>query len=94
MVPRQMIIPAFWAKNSEKLAGYDWTQLFGVNSPVGQILAARFKTRASRLVILQTVPLGPIKLHLAPWLPRSLMAQSKDNNLRPALCRLLTSARS
>lgn len=37
MVPRQMIIPAFWAKNAEKLAGQDWTPLFGVNSPTGSL---------------------------------------------------------
>jgi len=37
MVPRQMIIPAFWAKNSENLSGYNWTPIFGVNSPIGQI---------------------------------------------------------
>ena len=38
MVPRQMIIPSFWAKqaeNSAKLAGYDWSPLMkdGVNNP-------------------------------------------------------------
>ena len=33
MVPRQMIIPAFWAKNSEKLNGYDWSPIFGANNP-------------------------------------------------------------
>lgn len=27
MVPRQMIIPAFWAKNSDKLAGHDWSAI-------------------------------------------------------------------
>lgn len=33
MVPRQMIIPAFHAKNSEKMAGYDWSAILvaGVN---------------------------------------------------------------
>ena len=36
MVPRQMIIPAFWAKkadDSSKLAGNDWTPIFGSNNP-------------------------------------------------------------
>jgi|GEM_PF-1399726 len=37
MVPRQMIISAFWAKNAEKLAGYDWTPLVGVNNPSGAL---------------------------------------------------------
>lgn len=43
MVPRQMIIPAFWAKraenseNSEKLAGFDWTPIFGANNPNLQV---------------------------------------------------------
>lgn len=37
MVPRQMIIPAFWAKNSDKMSGYNWSPLFGVNSPMGTI---------------------------------------------------------
>jgi hypothetical protein len=37
MVPRQMIIPAFWAKHSEnstKLAGHDWSPVFGTNNPM------------------------------------------------------------
>lgn len=36
MIPRQMIIPAFWAKtadNATQLNGYDWTPIFGVNNP-------------------------------------------------------------
>lgn len=37
MVPRQMIIPAFAAKNAEKLAGYDWSPIFGANNPSGTI---------------------------------------------------------
>ena len=44
MVPRQMIIPAFYAKTAEnatKLAGYDWTPLFGVNNPSGGISGAK-----------------------------------------------------
>jgi len=40
-VPRQMIIPAFAAKNSEKLAGYDWTPLFGANNPNGTLPGAK-----------------------------------------------------
>jgi len=38
-VPRQMIIPAFWAKNSEKLNNYDWSSVFGVNNPTGYLPA-------------------------------------------------------
>ena len=45
MVPRQMIIPAFWAKNSEKLAGQDWTPIFGVNSPLGELPAAKIQAQ-------------------------------------------------
>lgn len=45
MIPRQMIIPAFWAKNSEKLAGQDWTPLFGTNSPLGALPAAKIQSR-------------------------------------------------
>lgn len=41
MVPRQMIIPAFWARNSDKLAGADWRPIFGVNSPTGSISGAK-----------------------------------------------------
>jgi hypothetical protein len=39
MVPRQMIIPAFWAKNSDKLAGHDWSSLLvnGNNPASGKI---------------------------------------------------------
>ena len=32
MVPRQMIIPAFYAKNSQKLAGNDWTAILAAGS--------------------------------------------------------------
>jgi len=41
MVPRQMIIPAFWARNSDKLAGYDWSPIFGSNNPSGTIPGAK-----------------------------------------------------
>lgn len=44
MVPRQMIIPAFWAQNSSKLAGENWIPLFGVNSPVGPLPAKKLET--------------------------------------------------
>lgn len=42
MVPRQMIIPAFWAKNSEKLAGFDWSEITvgRTNNPVVGYLRA------------------------------------------------------
>jgi hypothetical protein len=35
MVPRQMIIPAFFAKNSQNLAGYNWSHILtgGSNNP-------------------------------------------------------------
>lgn len=47
MVPRQMIIPAFYAKNSEKLAGYDWSALLGTNNPAtGQIQGGKIADRA------------------------------------------------
>ena len=45
MIPRQMIIPAFWAKNSEKLAGQDWTPIFGTNSPLGALPAAKIQSK-------------------------------------------------
>ncbi len=48
MVPRQMIIPAFWAKNSDKLAGYDWSAVMvgGTNNPVsGQIRGDKLQTQ-------------------------------------------------
>ncbi|MCL4785194.1 MAG: tail fiber protein [Verrucomicrobia bacterium] len=45
MMPRQMIIPAFWAKNAEKLAGQDWTPIFGVNSPLGELPASKIQTQ-------------------------------------------------
>jgi hypothetical protein len=41
MVPRQRILPAFWAKNSDKLAGFDWSALFPSNSPSGTLLPAK-----------------------------------------------------
>lgn len=54
MVPRQIIIPAFWAKNSEKLNGSDWTPIFGVNSPNGPIPGA--KIRAASISSAQLAP--------------------------------------
>lgn len=35
MVPRQMIIPAFYARNAAKMAGYDWSAILegGANNP-------------------------------------------------------------
>lgn len=43
MVPRQMIIPAFFAKNSQKLAGHDWSHLLvsGNNPQTGFINGAK-----------------------------------------------------
>jgi len=49
MVPRQMIIPAFWAKhadNSTKLAGYDWTDILAdgsQNPAIGYIAGTKLK---------------------------------------------------
>ncbi len=40
MLPRQAVVPVVFAQdsaNSRKLAGYDWTPLFGVNNPTGQL---------------------------------------------------------
>lgn len=47
MIPRQMIIPAFWAKNSEKLNGFDWGAITvgGLNNPLlGKIAGNKIET--------------------------------------------------
>ncbi len=47
MIPRQMIIPAFHAKDSEKLAGYDWSAILepGQTDPsTGSIKASKIET--------------------------------------------------
>ncbi len=43
MVPRQMIIPAFYAKNSQKLAGHDWSTILvtGNNPQTGFLNGAK-----------------------------------------------------
>jgi hypothetical protein len=45
MVPRQMIIPAFWAKDSEKLAGKNWSSILvsGNNPDVGFIRGSKLQ---------------------------------------------------
>lgn len=58
MLPRQMIIPAFWARhsdNSTRLAGYDWSQLFGVNNPTGPLPGT--KLQAGSITAAQIAPL-------------------------------------
>lgn len=37
--PRQSLVPPVFSVESAKLAGYDWTELFGINSPQGPLLA-------------------------------------------------------
>ncbi len=47
MFPRQLILPVIWAKKSDdslKLAGSDWTPLFGTNSPTGRLLNSKLPT--------------------------------------------------
>jgi len=44
MLPRQAILPVVFAKeaaDSRKLAGYDWSPIFGTNSPNGPIPASK-----------------------------------------------------
>ena len=62
MVPRQMIIPAFWAKNSEKLAGQDWTPVFGVNSPLGSLPGSKIQAQsiAASQIASNTITAGQI----------------------------------
>jgi hypothetical protein len=58
MLPRQMIIPAFWARqsdNSTRLAGHDWTPLFGVNNPTGPLPGT--KLQAGSITAAQIAPL-------------------------------------
>jgi len=46
MIPRQMIIPAFWAKNSDKLQGSDWSAILASgdsNPQTGKIEGAKIK---------------------------------------------------
>jgi hypothetical protein len=57
MIPRQMIIPAFWAKtadNATQLAGYDWTPIFGVNNPTVPLPGS--KIGAGTIPAAQLVP--------------------------------------
>lgn len=46
MVPRTMILPAFHSKNTEKLAGSDWSSLLvsGNDPEVGQVKASKIET--------------------------------------------------
>lgn len=46
MPGRPALLPAFWAKNSDKLAGYDWTALFASNSPAGTFLPSKIGTNS------------------------------------------------
>jgi len=64
MVPRQMIIPAFWAKNSEKLVGYDWSAVFTNGNPAtGTISGSRLTDNSvspSKLQAGIAVPVGGV----------------------------------
>src|SRR6266498_5053736 len=50
MRPRQALVPvisasyAKLAQNSEKLNGFDWSAIFGTNTPTGNILGSRIAT--------------------------------------------------
>jgi len=56
MRPRQALVPvisASYARNADKLQGYDWSAAFGTNNPLGRILE-------QKLPIGVTVPVGGV----------------------------------
>lgn len=68
MVPRQMIIPAFWAKsadNSSKLAGRDWSDLLvsGNDPRQGKILGAKIENAG--ITAAQIAPGSVNSTHIA-----------------------------
>src|SRR5579863_361711 len=49
MLPRQLILPVVFAAesaNSRALAGYDWSSIFGTNSPVGAIPGGKIENQS------------------------------------------------
>jgi hypothetical protein len=85
MVPRQMIIPAFWAKqadNSTKLANNDWTAiLVSGNDPInGKILGS--KIQPSGITAAQIAPATVTADQIAPGTITS--AQIATNTIRAA----------
>jgi microcystin-dependent protein len=49
MLPRQAILPVVFSKesaNARALAGYDWSAIFGVNSPLGPISGSKIQPRS------------------------------------------------
>lgn len=66
LLPRQTILPLPFAaesgvsRNSQKLAGYDWSALFGVNSPAGTINGSRIENITSNSISPGTINAGLI----------------------------------
>ena len=63
LLPRQTILPVLFANesgNSRKLAGYDWTSLFGTNNPSGKIDGTRLANITSNAIAPQTINAGLI----------------------------------
>ncbi|MGO8926300.1 MAG: hypothetical protein ACLQU3_05340 [Limisphaerales bacterium] len=89
MVPRQMIIPAFWAKhseNSDKLAGYDWTPIFGPNNnpnsplPGSKILSSSVTSTQIALQTITAAQIAPQTITSNQIAPQSVTAAQIANN--------------
>lgn len=61
LLPRQTVLPGLFAqestvsRNSQKLAGYDWSALFGTNNPSGKIDGSRVANITSNSIAPQTM---------------------------------------
>ena len=61
LLPRQAILPVIFAnesavsRDSQKLAGYDWSALFGTNNPLGKIDGARISGLTSNSIAAGTI---------------------------------------
>ena len=80
MVPRQMIIPAFWAQNSansQKLAGYAWSDLLGNSNPALGIPGSRLQAASITSAQIASSAVGSNQLALnaitAAHVPRPIV---------------------
>jgi hypothetical protein len=67
MLPRQLIMPVVFASesgDSRKLAGADWSSIFGTNSPVGTIPGSKIQTQG--ITAAQIAPQTITSAQIAP----------------------------
>ncbi len=79
LLPRQAILPVVFAReatDSRKLAGHDWTPLFGINDPSGALLPSKIGDGT-----LPGPKLAPASVTAGQIAPKSVTAENLDPNV-------------